>query len=84
MQVWQLIKFFSLFQCAELLILEDNSTKETEFTVVPFSSPNQSLTLRAKSLAQKLDWCIQLHKRTDHKIPNKAKKLLLSNAAGEH
>ena len=61
------------------MIIEDTSQKDEDFMLVPFSAPSQALTLKAKTLAQKLDWCIQLHKLTDHNIPSKAKKLLLAN-----
>ncbi|XP_067942197.1 pleckstrin homology domain-containing family G member 1-like [Watersipora subatra] len=69
----------TILRCLDLVVIEDYSKREVEFMVVPFSSPSQAVTLRAKTLPQKLDWCIQLDKLTNHNIPSKAKKLLLAN-----
>lgn len=60
--------------------MEKCSKKELEFSVVPINTPSRNMVLTAKSLTQKLDWCIQLDKLTSRNIPDKAKKLLISTS----
>jgi len=70
-------------QCPELVLIEDGGKKMTEFVVMTYGTPSQTFTIHAKTLAQKLDWCIQLRKLTNHIVPNKAQRLLVSATNGE-